>query len=183
MVSIGAVGGIREGAYTSWTKKWSMTPPNGFYANSDGAATYIDETNGIFYLWWQADSPRKVRFGTFKLSDHTTIYASPSDEDYLIYAPYCGGGDYGIFMGAYGGTYNMIRSHQTYIVTTPYLGSYGHGETLLVWRSGSLIWSRDIKLDTGESGAEATSFEISLTGKYLFVFDLYSVKLWLYEGS
>lgn len=123
-----------------------------------------------------------MRFGTFNLSDHSTIYASPTDEDYMNYGPYMGAGDYTIEMGSRGGSYSIIRSHQTYIASTPYLATYGYGATLLVWRAGSLIWSRDIRLDTGESSGEAEGFEISLTGKYIFLYDRHSTKLWLYEG-
>jgi hypothetical protein len=180
MVSIGAVGGgITEGDYITWAVKWSWSLPNGVkYNDGEYVAFYMEEINGIFYLWWYASSPAKFRVGTYNIANHSAIFESPSDSHYLYTYPFVIGGSYSFKMGCNRLEDMILRSHQTYIL----LGRMDQ-ETLEVWKAGSLLWSRDITADTGEASATIRSTEISLTGKYILFWDEQTAKLWLYEGS
>jgi len=183
MVSIGAVGGIREGEYTTWTYKWLWAPTDNFNDLSE-ITYYIDEIKGIFYLWWEdyrTDlSPwRVVRFGVYNIADHSTIFESPRTSDYKKYPPSLGGGDYSVYLGITDFYYSGIsRAHQTYI-----LMNRADKEIIEVWRAGVKLWSRDVTSDTGEVSDVPYAGSISLTGKYILLGLDTSRKLALYEGS
>lgn len=175
----GAAGtsGIFEGDYNTWTYKWSWALPNGLY-DYRRVAFYIDDKNSIFYLWWDASSPGKIRFGVYNIADHSAIFESPTDSDYLYDDPdVYGVGDATFFMGCHALIFSILRSHQTYILLCRETR-----HTLEVWNAGTKIWTRDMREDTGETSGQAVSAEISLTGKYILFYDYYSQKLWLYEG-
>ena len=183
MVSLGAVGGIREGKYTTWTYKWLWDPTDNFNDMSE-ITYYIDEIKGIFYLWWEdyrTDlSPwRVVRFGVYNIADHSTIFESPRTSDYKKYPPSLGAGDWSVYLGItdfyYGG---ISRAHRTYI-----LQNRADWKTIEVWRAGVKLWSRDVSGDVGASFSNIDAGSISLTGKYILLGIDGAQKLALYEGS
>jgi len=181
VISGGGGGGITEGDYNTWTEKWSWEPTNVVYSNR--IAFFIEESNDVFYLWWYANSPRKIRFGTYNISDHSAIFESPSDSDYTPYAPYvAGAGDYTFFSGCHSLEESILHSHQTYILLLRPDPSY-YNNTIEIWKAGSLLWTRDIRDDTGEATAEPRATSLSLTGKYIMLFENTTNKLMLYEGS
>jgi len=183
MVSIGApAGGIKEGEYITWASKWSMALTDGLGGDEE-ISYYMDESNGIFYLWWGDNQPwpigNKRRFGVYKISDHSVVFESSSATHYVGNEPYTtGAGDYTIAIDCHGLRYQLLRSHQKYMLV-PRDDSY----TLEVWGAGSRLWSRDVRSDTGEAFCRFEAGYISLTGKYILFFDSESMKLWLYEGS
>jgi hypothetical protein len=139
----------------------------------------MEEVNNIFYLWWHADSPSKKRFGIYNIADHSMIFQSPSDSDYTYDSPIIGGyGDCGFSLGCHSTAHEILRSHQTYILLERYAL-----HDIEVWKAGAKLWTRDIRGDTGESFGEVQTSEISLTGKYIMLYEIYSAKLWLYEGG
>lgn len=182
-LSAAVAGGIVEGDYTSWVAKWGWALPNGVRSYPPGPATYIDEVNDIFYLWWTSLSPVDYRFGTYNIADHSAIFESPINLDYVADGAYVSGaGDYTFTLGCHGFPESIFRSHQTYILLLRGDPSYYYS-TVEIWRAGSLLWSRNVKLDTGEALASLRSAEMSLTGKYFMFYDTQGDKLWLYEGT
>lgn len=183
MVSIGAVGGIREGSYTTWTYKWLWKPTDNFNELSE-ITYYIDEINGLFYLWWEdyrTDlSPwRVVRFGVYKIADHSTVFESPRTSDYKWEPPYLGAGDFSVYLGISDFYYSGIsRAHRTYI-----LMNRADWKTIEVWQAGVKLWSRDVCGDVGGGCWALNAGSISLTGKYILLGVDGPEKLALYEGS
>lgn len=171
-------GGIVEGDYNTWTWKWSWTPSNGVYSTSY-IAFYIDEINDIFYLWWYADSPKKIRFGSYNIADHSPIFESPTDSDYMYEHPRVyGAGDYTFWPGCHSLWSSIMRSHQTYILL-----DRADLNTIEVWKAGNLLWSHNLDDEGGGSYAEPCATEISLTGKYILIYECSDLhKLILYEG-
>lgn len=177
MVSIGAVGGIREGDYTSWAKKWLWAPDVSL--SYDSTAFYIDEENARIYLWWQSPSPAsKYRFGVYKINDHSTVFESSSTAHYRPNNPYVtGAGNHSFYIGVCS-EYSISRSHQTYILLLRQ-----DWETMEVWRNGANLWSRKFSDDTPEASEEPYIYTISLTGRYILAYIDTSKKLILYEGA
>lgn len=173
-----AGGGIEEGDYTSWTHKWSWSVPEGVYYKK--IAFYIDEENDILYLWWYANSPQKIRFGAYNITDHSAIFESPTGIDYLYAGPaIVGAGDHTIQLPCHYLPYAVLRSHQTYMLL-----ERDDLEKIEVWRAGSLVWSHDLNIEGGGSYAEACAAEISLTGKYILLYECSDLhKLVLFEGT
>lgn len=183
MVSIGAVGGIREGSYNTWTYKWLWKPTDNFN-NMSEITYYIDEINGLFYLWWEdfrTDLPtwRVVRFGVYKIADHSIVFESPRASDYKNWAPMLGAGDFSVYLGITDFYYSGIsRAHRTYILI-----DRADWKTIEVWQAGVKLWSRDVSGDVGGSFSALYAGSISLTGKYILLGVSGTQKLALYEGS
>lgn len=179
MVSIGAVGGIREGDYKTWTKKWLNPLPNGL-TEPYSVDWRFDEPNGLLYLIWE-DSSGDNRWGIFNILDFSTVFLSAPGSDYFgIIKPYN-------WMGAfrrgranfyYGG---VGVSNQSYFLLQRH-----DGYTLEVWRNHSLLWTRDARIDSGNTWDFGESGGLSLTGKYVLIWgwlDAGPSNLLLYEGG
>lgn len=184
-LSAAAGGGIVEGDYTSWAKKWLWAPSDGFDTDYK-QAFYMDEVNGVFYLWWLDDQGAPnwatTRFGVYNIEDHSIIFESPPDVEYVASAPYVyGAGDRTFRSDCSDVSETILRSHQTYILLSRWDAAYYY-HTIEVWRAGVKLWSRDIRADTGGSDEEFGPSEISLTGKYILGFSNDTNKLLLYEG-
>lgn len=182
LVVVGVGGAISEGDYNTWTHKWTWEPTEGFNTYNKQAC-YMDEKNGIFYLWWYDNqgSPNwsTIRFGVYNIVDHSIIFESPLDSDYTPSIPYVyGAGDQTISLGCHSLYEGILRSHQTYIlVNRP-------GQNIIeMWRAGIKIWTHDITDDTGEAFAGPYATDLSLTGRYILFYEGVTHKLMLYEGS
>jgi hypothetical protein len=169
--------GIIERNYNMWSYMWSWSVTDGVYGNN--VAFYIDEANTIFYLWWKSSSPMKTRFGTYNIADHSVISESSSAIDYLYKPPsITGAGNYSFFIGCQYLRASILRSHQTYVLL-----ERDDLNTIEIWKAGSLLWTHDLNVEGGGSYAEVCAAEMSLTGKYILLYecsDMY--KLLLFEG-
>lgn len=181
MVSIGAVGGISEGDYITWTKKWVHIPSNGI-SSYDLIDVLIDERNGTLSITWE-DGNGIRRFGIYKISDFSAVFESPVGAHFVAYYPnmYYKSG-FGLGMRYYY-TGGVSQSIQTYLLLLRY-DKY----TIDVWRGGaSALWSRNTRSDFG-ADCYCYTYGIGTTGTYILTViteaaSPYDTYLMLYEGS
>lgn len=159
MVSLSMPGGIVEGDYTTWTKKWIAAIPDSLYYDYQFDA-WIDDRYNHIYLTWK-DASGDYRWGIFNTADFSTVFLSASGSRYTSDDPYLQGSYITPGM-AYFSSGGISRSAQTYLLLLRY--DY---YTFEVWRNGSKLKSRDIRIDFHTTNCAPDVAGISLTGKYL----------------
>jgi len=177
LISSAALGGNFEGDYTAWTLKWNGIIPN--KSDADEIDYNIDERYNVINIEWD-DEDGDFRWGTFNLSDFSTIFLSPAGADYGYHYPYnwMGGMQIGKAYFYYGG---ISKSIQTYLLL--HRADYYTNE---VWRGGILLWARDLRDDVSDEYPEAETGMISLSGKYILLTywgDDGNYRIVLYEGG
>lgn len=183
MVTIRAVaaGGLAEGDYTSWTKKWINSPNGGLSSLYEMDALINDKNDTLSILY--TDKNNKKRFCIYNLSDFSVVYESPVDSHYTHLTPVLSTKE-ALHMGMSYFAYNgASQSAQTYLL----LLRNGQ-DTIEVWRGGaSALWSTNTQTDFGTS-SDCDAGGISITGKYILVgmyqdISPYLRTLMLYEGE
>lgn len=172
-----------EQDYTTWTKVWNNSLPDGLWGVSD-LGFLLDDKNDLLVLTWHDGAvagDHWNRFGIFNLADFSTVFLSPSGQDFTKAQPdngYLGGAMYGNTGVDYGGT---SRSIQTY-----YLLVRNDSITIEVYRGGSLLWSRNV---SAEGHTSVGTIGISSTGKWILIggdttgIYPYTPTISCYEGS
>ena len=174
-------GGIVEGDYTAWTKKWIAAIPASLSYDYQFDA-WIDDRYNLIYVTWN-DASGNYRWGIFNTADFSTVFLSASGSRYTSDDPYLQTSYIAPGM-AYFSSGGISRSAQTYLL----LLRNDH-YTFEVWRNGSKLKSRDTRIDFHTTNSYANAGLISLTGKYLLFLvrdydpspDLFY--LMLYEGA
>lgn len=174
---------VVEKDYTTWTKVWNNSLPDGLWRVND-LGFLLDDRNDLLILTWYdgaVSGDHWNRFGIFNLADFSTVLLSPSGQHYTFEEPdngYLGGTAYGNTGTYFGGT---SRSIQTYFVLVR-----NDELTLEVYRSGSLLWSHNVSI---EGYIDIGTIGISSTGKWILIggrttgFYPYTPKISCYEGS
>lgn len=180
MVSIGRVGGISEGNYSTWTKKWVNAPANGL-ASVGTMDVLIDDKKGILSILYE-DGNNKYRLGIYNISDFSAVYESPAGTHYTYNYPALST-KRALYMGMTSFEYyGFSRSIQTYLLLMR-----NNQDTIEVWQGGtSALWSTNTQTDFGVSST-CDAGAISITGKYILVgmyqnVSPYLQTFMLYEG-
>lgn len=169
--------GIVEGNYKSWVHKWTHDVPDGVHS-SEHVIFMIDYKNDILYLAWRETGwPNYARFGLYNPADFSEVFKSAAGAHYMASGSttmfnmsfFLGNSDF-----SQGG---LSRALETYVLLTRI-----DGKTIEVWRGGSsALWTHDIQNEV-VNGCVASG-TITITGKWILIYDECFNKLILYEGS